>query len=350
MKETWVVTGASGFLGYHMCRFLIDKGVEVRGIDIAPFKFEDLKGKVHFVQGDIREKELLYDIFEGASVIMHGAAALPRWSRKEIFDVNVNGTRAVLEVAREMNVPRVIFISSTAVYGIPKKHPIYEGDVLEGVGPYGESKILAELLCKRYRSRGIICSIIRPKTFIGPIRLGIFSVIFDWIASGASVPVIGSGNNLYQLLDVEDLVEAIWLVAHAPKEIANQEFNIGATEFGTVREHLEALIKEAGTGKRVISLPAKPVKFILAILDKLGLSPLYEWAYETVDKDHYVSVKKAMKLLGWRPKKTSIESLLESFRWYLEHYDEIKAKRGKTHTVQWDLGALAIAKAIFKLL
>jgi len=346
MSERWVVTGASGFLGYHMCKFLVKKRVKCIGVDINPFEFEDLKGKVEFYRADIRDFEKMKEITRGADVIMHGAAALPRWPKDKIWDVNVNGTKTLLEAALTNRVPRFIFISTTAVYGIPRVHPIAEDYPLTGVGPYGESKVAAERLCEEYRKKGLIVSILRPKTFVGSVRLGIFSILFDWVYRGKNIPIIGSGNNRYQLLDVDDLVEAIWLVAHAPPEIANDVYNVGAEKFGTIRTHVQTLLDYRGRG-RIIPLPALPIKIALRILEKLGLSPLYEWAYETVDKDHYVSIEKIKKKLGWKPRKSSEEALLDSYRWYEKHRKDVEGKRGVTHTAQWDEGVLGIIRDLF---
>src|SRR4030095_13944138 len=110
--------------------------------------------------------------------------------------------------ARDAGVRRVVFISSTAVYGVPEKHPILEDDPLVGVGWYGESKIDAEGVALQGGRRGLETGIVRPKTFVGPERLGVFEILFDWIREGRRIPVLGGGSNRYQLLAVEDLVEA----------------------------------------------------------------------------------------------------------------------------------------------
>ncbi len=102
-------------------------------------------------------------------------------------------------------------ISSTAVYGIPDHHPLLEDDELVGVGPYGRAKIAAETECLQFRAKGLCVPIIRPKSFVGPERLGVFALFYDWAQTGHGFPMIGNGKNRYQLLDVEDLCEAIWL-------------------------------------------------------------------------------------------------------------------------------------------
>src|SRR5207248_6675821 len=129
-----------------------------------------------------------------------------------------------------------------AVYGVPEVHPIYEDAPLMGVGHYGESKIDAERVCIEFVRRGLEVVIVRPKTFVGPERLGVFEILFDWIREGRRIYVLGDGSNRYQLLAVEDLVDALVLAAEADS-VGGEAINVGAKEFGTVRSDLEALIE-----------------------------------------------------------------------------------------------------------
>ena len=161
--------------------------------------------------------------------------------------------------ALEAGVRRAVLISSTAVYGIPKVHPIHEDDPLVGVGWYGESKIESEQVARDFGRRGLDFAIVRPKTFIGPERLGVFEILFDWIRDNRRIYMLGSGRNRYQLLAVEDLVDAIVLAAERP-EAAGETMNVGAGDFGTVRSDLQALIDHAGSASRLTPVPAKPAE------------------------------------------------------------------------------------------
>jgi nucleoside-diphosphate-sugar epimerase len=281
-------------------------------------------------------------LVEGADVVVHAAAALPiRASRDEIRSVNVGGTENVLRAARDAGARRVVFISSTAVYGVPEKHPIEESDPLVGVGWYGESKIDAEALC---RVAAVETTIVRPKTFIGPERLGVFEILFDWVREGRRIYVLGSGNNRYQLLAVEDLVEAIVRAATEPAA-AGETFNVGATEFGTVREDLGALIAHAGSASRLRSVPVKPAELALRALELLHLSPLAEWHYKTAHRDSFVDVSKARALLGWEPLRSNRRALVETYDWYLANRGRTGAA-GVTHRVPWNQQALGLLKRI----
>ncbi|MDF2751366.1 MAG: NAD-dependent epimerase/dehydratase family protein, partial [Gaiellaceae bacterium] len=242
----WAISGGAGFLGLHLARRLIAAGHEVRSLDLVGLDDPQLEGRVREIRGDIRDEAAARELVEGARILVHAAAALPiRGSRAEIESVNVDGTLTLLSAAAHAGVRRVVFVSSTAVYGVPDKHPIEEDDPLQGVGHYGESKIEAEDAVRAFMRRGLDCVILRPKTFIGPERLGVFEILFDWIRDGRRIYTLGDGSNRYQLLAVEDLVEAIMLSA-SKRTAASQTLNVGAKEFGTVREDLQALIDHAG--------------------------------------------------------------------------------------------------------
>src|SRR5207253_4091072 len=170
--------------------------------------------------------------------------------------------------------------------------------------------------------------IIRPKTFIGPERLGVFEILFDWIREGRRISVLGSGDNRYQLLAVEDLVDAILRTSGA--DVAGQVFNVGAQEFGTVRSDLEALIAHAGTRSRLRPIPARPAELALRALELAHLSPLVEWHYKTAHRDSFVDVSKAQRELVFKPRLSNEQALCETYDWYLAHRDEPSAA-GLTH-------------------
>jgi nucleoside-diphosphate-sugar epimerase len=337
------ITGGAGFLGYHLSGRLADKFDEILVLDIAPVDTAEYPRNARYAPTDVQDRSALNRTFAGVDLVIHGAAALPLWKRKDIFEINVRGTQNVLEAAVENRVKRVVFVSSTAVYGVPEKHPIVENDPLVGVGSYGESKIEAESVCADFRQKGLCVPVVRPKTFIGTGRLGVFQILYDWVKDGRRIPVIGNGKNRYQLLEVDDLVDAIYLMLTAPTDKCNDVFNVGAREFGTVREDVGALCEFAGTGARVLPTPAGIVKPLLALFEKMRLSPLYKWVYGTADKDSFVSIEKIGDALGWSPKFSNAEALIRSYRWYLENPSELETT-GITHRVAWKQGILKLFK------
>src|SRR5215207_3217724 len=209
-RDKVLITGGAGFLGINLIRHLLAREYEISSLDVEEFDYPE-RVRIETIKADVRDKALLDRAMEGIDLVVHTAAALPLYSPQDIYTTDVEGTRNVLEAARRHGVERVVHVSSTAVYGIPDHHPLYETDKLEGVGPYGQANIHAEMICLEYRARGMIVPIIRPKSFVGPERLGVFALLYDWAFTGHDFPMVGSGNNRYQLLDVEDLCDAIAL-------------------------------------------------------------------------------------------------------------------------------------------
>jgi len=341
----WAITGGAGFLGLHLARRLVAAGHEVRTLDLAPLDDTELERNVEELRGDVRDLTAVAGLVQGADVLVHAAAALPiQASRESIRSVNVGGTGVAFAAAADAGVGRAVLISSTAVYGVPKHHPIAEDAPLVGVGHYGESKIDAEEVARDFGRRGQEVVTIRPKTFVGPERLGVFEILFDWIREGRGIPILGDGSNRYQLLAVEDLVEAT--VAAAEQDVAGETFNIGATEFGTVRSDLEGLIAHAGSDSRLRPVPARPAELALRALELARLSPLAEWHYRTAHRDSFVDVSKAERMLGYAPRLSNEQALCETYDWYLANRGRVGAA-GVTHRVPWDQRALGVVKRFF---
>jgi nucleoside-diphosphate-sugar epimerase len=341
-----LITGGAGFLGINLVRYLLKNDIDVVSLDVEPFDYPEKDAIVH-VQGDIRDTQKLKEALEGCDTVVHCAAALPLYTPDEIFSIDIDGTKNVLNEALNHGVKRFVHISSTAVYGIPDHHPLLEDDNLFGVGPYGEAKVKAEEICAEFRDRGMCVSILRPKTFIGPERLGVFSMLYEWASEGHNFPILGKGRNLYQYLDVEDLCASIFLCLVKEEEVVNDTFNIGAAEFSTFREDFQSVLDHAGFGKRVIPLPSGPAIMILRFLEKLKLSPLYKWVYETAFKESFVSIEKAQQKLGFKPVYSNEQALIRNFEWYMANKHKFEKSVGISHRVSWSQGILKFAKLIF---
>ncbi len=340
----WAISGGAGFLGFHLARRLLADGHDVRTLDVAPLDDPELERSVEELRGDVRDPAQTAALAAGADVVVHAAAALPiQASREGIWSVNVEGTANVLAGALDAGA-KAILISSTAVYGVPEKHPIEESDPLVGVGHYGESKIEAERVAQDFARRGLDIVVLRPKTFIGPERLGVFEILFDWIREGRRIYILGQGHNRYQLLAVEDLVDAIVLATGA--DASGETFNVGAKEFGTVRSDLRALIDHAGSGSRLRPVPVRPAELALRGLELMRLSPLAEWHYKTAHRDSFVDISKAERALGFRPRLSNEQALKETYDWYLENRERVAGAAGVTHRVAWNQRALGLLKKL----
>jgi nucleoside-diphosphate-sugar epimerase len=341
-----LVTGGAGFLGINLVRYLLERGHEVVSLDLEPFDYPE-RDRITVVDGDIRDRAAVDRALEGCDMVVHCAAALPLYKPADIFSTDIDGTRTVLQAALDAGVARAVHVSSTAVYGIPDHHPLLETDRLHGVGPYGEAKVKAEEVCDEFRAQGMTVPIIRPKSFIGPERLGVFALFYDWAKDGHGFPMIGSGDNRYQLCDVEDVCQGIYLSATGPADKVDDVFNIGAREFTTMKEDYQAVLDEAGFGKKIHGFPAGPVIWTLRILEAMKLSPLYKWVYETASEDSFVSIEKAERVLGFDPKYSNKDALVRNYRWYLEHLPEFENASGVSHRVPWKQGILKVAKVFF---
>jgi nucleoside-diphosphate-sugar epimerase len=342
MARSWLVTGGAGFLGVHICRVLCDRGEAVKAYDLQPLPPEEGLEGVEQIVGDIRDAAALRRALAGVDFVIHSAAALALEDPAEIAAVNAEGTRGVLEACRDAGVGRFVHVSTTAVYGMPRFHPIDETAPLDPMGDYGIAKARAEQYV--LEAEGVETVIIRPKSFIGTGRLGIFQVLFDWIESGCRIYILGNGLNRFQLLGVTDLVEALYLAATV--ERPSDVYNVGASEFGTVNEDVGALLEYAASGSRLFHIPSRPAKLALATLEALRLSPIYRWVYDTADQDSFVSVDKAQRELGWSPKLSNRDALISTYRWYLEEGKALARVSGTSHRTAWKQGALRLLKAI----
>jgi nucleoside-diphosphate-sugar epimerase len=222
----WLVTGGAGFLGVHMCRGLADRGQDVVAYDISPFPSADETAGIRSVKGDIRDNRELARHLGNVDFVVHAAAALALAPKEEINQVNAEGTRIVIEECAKAKVKRLVYVGTTAVYGTPRYQPIKEDAPLDPMGLYGIAKAKAERYCLEASSVEVV--LIRPKSFIGTGRLGIFQILFDWIESGKRIPVLGSGNNRFQLMEVRDLVEGIYRAALTGRD--KEVYNLGAAE------------------------------------------------------------------------------------------------------------------------
>jgi len=347
-EKTFLITGGAGFMGINLIRYLLERGHKVRSYDIAPFTYPEAD-RVSVLQGDIRDISLHEQAFDDVDTVVHCAAALPLASHDEIMSTNVGGIRLLLETASNRDINRFIHISSTAVYGIPDHHPLTEDDPIIGVGPYGESKVQAEHVAREFRDNGMCVPLLRPKSFVGPERLGAFELLYDFAFDGHGFPVLGSGNNQYQLLDVDDLNQAVYLCATGERDTVNDVFNVGAARFGSLRESFQAVLDKAGYGKRITGFPAAPAIWTLRALEAAHLSPLYKWIYETAGKDSFVSIDRITDRLGFAPQYSNEEALIRNFDWYVANRGriiEVPETAGVTHRVPWKRGALKLIRYV----
>ncbi|MBI4374664.1 MAG: NAD-dependent epimerase/dehydratase family protein [Deltaproteobacteria bacterium] len=339
-----LITGGAGFFGRHLSEALMGCGRKVRILDVQEIDDPVFRRRVEFIKGDVRDRAAVKRAMQEVKIVYHNAAVLPiAKAGEKYFEINVGGTQTVLETAKECGVQKVIYISSSAVYGVPRELPLTENSPFAPFETYGRSKREAEKICEKVRREGLNISILRPRTIVGPGRLGIFSILFDWLRDGKKIYLFGKGDNLFQFLDSRDLTEACLLLE---EEGHFEDFNVGAKEYGTYREAIETLIDRARTGSRIVSLNARFGRLSLRLLDRLRLSPLVPWHYETIDKPFYFDTAKAERLLGWRPRHGNNRMLVDNYEWFLKNRQTAGVKFGLTHNKLLKQYALKILKYI----
>lgn len=323
-----LVTGGSGFIGINLVKELVRRGEQVRVLDIAPFG-QDIGKQVQYLKLDIRDRQAVIQACQDVDCIYHIISLVPiSKAGRGFWEVNVEGTRNILEGALRYGVKKIVHMSSSAVYDIDQQHPLTEDSPIKPLGVYARSKYDAELVCNEYRKKGLKINIVRPRTVVGAGRLGVYQILFDWLRRGKKIYLIGAGNNKIQFTHIKDLTEAMISMAN---KADNEIFNIGTDRFGTLRADLEALVNYAKTASKIVGLPAGFTIGLLRLLDKLNLSPLADWHYLSYSKDFYFDITKAQRMLDWQPKYSNIEMLIESYQWYIEHLQEAEINVGTTH-------------------
>jgi len=322
MARTTLVTGGSGYFGSVLAGQALARGDAVRIFDLHEPGGE-LAG-AEFVRGDVRDEKAVRAACDGVDLVFHNVAQVPLAKDRELFDaVNVGGTANVLVAARDAQVAKVVHTSSSAIFGIPDRNPVTEDTPGHPLEAYGRAKLRAELLCHDAVATGVDVTIVRPRTVLGHGRLGVIALLFDFVADGAPVFVLGGGGNRYQFVHAADLADACLRAGARP---GPSVYNVGALEFGTMRETLQALVDHAQTGSRVRSLPVAPARVSMRLLALLGLAPFAPYHWLLYSESLYFDVTKARTELGWEPKHSNASMLIESYEWYLAN----REGRGET--------------------
>jgi nucleoside-diphosphate-sugar epimerase len=308
-----LVTGGAGYFGELLSKKLLERGYSVRIFDINRPAYTDRA--MQLIQADIRDLRAILSACEGIDVAFHNVAQVPLARDKKLFwSVNRDGTKNLLEACAQRAVKKVIYTSSSAVYGIPKSNPVTEETVPTPIEAYGKAKLAGENLCREYARNGLDVTIVRPRTIVGHGRLGIFQILFEWIYQGKNIPVLGDGKNTYQFVHPDDLAEAI-IQASVLK--GADAFNCGTDRFGTVREVLEHLCCHAGTGSQVKCLPTWPIVAAMNLSSCVGISPLGAYHASMYGRSIYFDISKARTKLTWLPRYSNNEMFVQSYEWYL---------------------------------
>jgi nucleoside-diphosphate-sugar epimerase len=269
-------------------------------------------------------------------------AQVPLARDAELFhSVNVVGTANLLVASRRAGVAKVVHTSSSAVYGIPHENPVTEDTRPRPLEAYGRAKLEAEALCSEAAASGLDVTIVRPRTILGHGRLGIMAVLFELVAAGAPVYVLGPGDNRYQFVHADDLADACLRAAERPGPTS---YNVGTSEFGTMRETLQALVEHACTGSSVRSLPAAPARVAMRALAATGQAPFAPYHWLLYGESLWFDTSKAAAELGWEAGHSNASMVIESYEWYLAHRREPVANGRSHHRSPVRLGLLKVLR------
>ncbi len=307
-----LVTGGAGFIGSNMVRFLLDKGQKVRVLDnFETGKHENLAeiaDRIELLEGDIRDKDIVERAVKGTDVVYHLAAlgSVPR-SMKDpatTHAVNVGGTFNVLLAARDAKVRRIVFASSSSVYGQSEVLPQHEDLPLAPISPYGASKAIGEIYFRAfYETYGVQSICLRYYNVFGPRQdptsqyAAAIPLFVSALLRDKSPTIFDDGEQSRGFTYINNVMEANWLAANA-KETHGEAVNISTANAVTVNTVVNTIRK---------------------LLGKENIKPVYAPPRAGDIKHSLADVKKAKELIGYEPFVSFEEGIAMAIDWYKEN-------------------------------
>jgi nucleoside-diphosphate-sugar epimerase len=338
--KTSLVTGGSGYFGSLLVQRLVDAGHRVRVLDLNDS--DQRPAGVELFVGDIRDRSLVGRAVADVDIVFNNVAQVPLAKDERLLrSVNVDGTDLLLQESMRAGVGKFVHTSSSAVFGVPAGNPVLPTTVPSPVEAYGHAKLAAEWACLEAASRGLDVTIVRPRTILGHGRLGIFGILFEWVADGADIFVLGNGDNRYQFVHADDLAEVCIRASGTPGAAV---FNVGTDRFGTMRESLESLCAHAGTGSRVRSLPAKPAAVLMRAAAAARLAPFAPYHWMMYSKSLWFDIDHVSAALDWHPAWSNEEMLADSYDWFLSHRADTDQDGRSAHRTIAKQGGLRVLK------
>tara|TARA_B100000989_G_C19526706_1_gene467288 strand:+ start:944 stop:1927 length:984 start_codon:yes stop_codon:yes gene_type:complete len=324
MKNRIIIFGGLGFLGLKLSNKLCQLGFDTIVVDMSHYRL-DLNKKVKHIQIDVTKNSIeefleikKHDIFINlASRQYHNK--IPYFRRQEWFDqLNFHFTKKTIQLAIDKEISGYIFFSTDMIYGMPQSDQTNEKQFPKPIGEYGKSKLKAENELLKLSKDKIPLTIFRPRLINGPGRLGIFKKLFNLIYNSKIVPIIGNGENCYQMVSVEDCISAV--TSCIEKKVPNEIFNLASQKKIKVKNLLNNLIGSANSHSKILPLNAMLIKKILNISDFIGLDIMYKEQYKIADKDIFLDISKANTLLDWYPKYDDQAMINQAYNFWLENF------------------------------
>ena len=296
----YLVTGGAGFIGSNITKKLVEEGNDVTVIDnLITGKEKNLDSvidKITFLKGDILDKNLLEDITNNVDGVFHQAALASVQDSfsnpKEYHNVNVNGTENILELAKKNNF-KVVYASSSSVYGNPERIPIKESDSKNPINPYAETKLKKEELATKYAGMGVKVIGLRYFNVFGKGQskeyAGVLKLFLERIRDGLPPKINGDGTQFRDFVYVEDVADANIISMNS--KINHEFFNVGTNTSITILDLAKTIIKFSGLDIEPIFGPAlkgdvkRTIANIDLIKEKIGWEPkimLEEWIKDIV--------------------------------------------------------------------
>jgi nucleoside-diphosphate-sugar epimerase len=323
-KNTTLVTGAPGWLGTKLIERLMNDGRKVRclvmnGLDSSYL----VKLGADIFYGDIKDRISIRNAVKNVETVFHCAAVEHTFRAKECYDVNVEGTRKLLEESSKAGVEKFIFVSSNAASGgnVDRGTPIVEDDDNRPHSHYGKSKDLAEKLVKKFHKSGKLRTvIIKPCWFYGPDLPEKMLFLVRMVERGNPL-IFGKGDALKSMTYIGNVVDAL-LLAESGEKAEGQTYFISDDRPYTVRELYEEIAKNLGVDINPRSLPV----FVSRIFEKtsmlfgiFGLHVGKIYSAGEISRDMFVSIEKAKRELGYEPKRGMKEGMKKAIDWYKEN-------------------------------
>jgi nucleoside-diphosphate-sugar epimerase len=341
--SNYLVTGGAGFFGALLKRELLDQGHYVTSYDLH--NDEDKHPRLTSVVGDLRDKARLSAVFAAAKFegVFHCAAMLAHGALddKLLWTSNVDGTRILCECLKENGIRQLVFTSSNCLWGHNLGRPVREDDAPKPVELYGQSKWEGEKILQEFAG-SINSVIIRCPTIIDSGRLGLLTILFEFIDENRRVWAVGGGHNRYQFIYAHDLADAaIRAITHPETTV----FNIGSDNVKTIREVYAYVIEKAGSKARIATLPRRATLFLMQLAYSMKMSPLGPYQYNMIAEDFVFDTTKIKRELGWRPTVTNEEMLLRAYQYYSLNRRAIEERKNvSAHKQAAKMGVIRLLK------